>query len=97
MLLLQKVVEQKCVFAGAHHPHRLTHGCSLRIASSIRRVLLISAASFRSFGSLVWYSAASTLVGRPSRAYLATAASLLAHKIRPTGGFSPGAIQCSRA
>ena len=52
-------------------------------------VFLISSTSTRSSGSAVRYSAASTLFGRPSSAYWATALSFCAQRMRPTGGFSP--------
>jgi hypothetical protein len=46
-----------------------------------------------SFGNTVLYCDAITLLGSPSNAYWATAASFSAHRIKPTGGFSPGNVQ----
>jgi hypothetical protein len=65
--------------------------------SSFRLVASSSRAKLRSAGSASLYSAARTLFGKPSSAYLATAESFSAHKINPTGGFSPSLTQCSRA
>src|ERR1043165_3899294 len=66
-------------------------------ASSVLRAFLISAASNFSSGKVNRYSEAITLLGNPSKAYLATAAFFSAHKISPTGGFSSGLVQCSRS
>ena len=68
-----------------------------RRPSSFRLVVSMASTSSRSVGRVVRYSAASTLFGRPSSAYLATAWSFSAHRISPTGGFSSGNVQCSRA
>ena len=61
------------------------------------RVRSISAARTSSFGRVVRYSAAITLFGNPSSAYLATASSFWEQRISPTGGFSFSWTQCSRA
>ena len=64
------------------------------VASNLAPQLLALAPQVPALDALV---AAITLVGKPSSAYLASAWPLSAHRIRPTGGFSPGFVQCSRA
>jgi hypothetical protein len=68
-----------------------------RRPSNALRVLSNSLANVFSLGKAVRYSAASTLLDKPSRAYLATADRWSAHKMSPTGGFSSSWGQCARA
>jgi len=60
-------------------------------------VLTISFTNSFSLGRFSLYSDASTLFGRPSRAYFATALSFSAQSIKPTGGFSSLFVQFSFA
>jgi hypothetical protein len=63
---------------------------------SISRDRSSSAARISSLGRVVRYSAARILFGNPSSAYLATPDRRSVQRIRPTGGFSSGWVQCSR-
>src|SRR5262249_27253027 len=74
----------------------LDYRLTSRDSSSLRCVSSCACSVFSS-GNVMRYSAASTLFGIPASAYLATAWSLDAQRITPTGGFSPSFIQCARA